>query len=214
MHPDADDPRTRGQRDFDTLFALISAGLDVESDRAPGTKQTVTVVHTTIGDLHAGVGAGWIEGSGFPIGIPTVQRILCDGQLQLLVTGDDGEQLHLSRKARRFTAAQKRAITARDGGCAWPGCHNPAHSADVHHIDEWEAHHGGTDVPNGILLCRYHHHWLHAHPDRQIRMTGDIPHLVPATWTGNPLPAHRMQQHPIATTKRMKHDGTNPPRRT
>ena len=69
-------------------------------------------------------------------------------------------------------------------------------------------------MPNGILLCAGHHAFLHAHPDRQIRLVKNEPYLVPATWIGDPLPIHRMQHHPITMVKRMKTDGFDPPQRS
>ncbi|MEB0005098.1 HNH endonuclease signature motif containing protein, partial [Cryobacterium sp. RTC2.1] len=60
---------------------------------------------------------------------------------------------------RYFNRAQRRAITARDGGCIIPGCKAPAHWAEVHHVKPW-AKDGPTNVDNGVLLCWFHHHTI------------------------------------------------------
>ncbi len=53
--------------------------------------------------------------------------------------------------------AIRKAVIARDKGCAWPGgCHRrPAH-CDVHHVKH-KKHGGKTSSTDCVLLCHYHH---------------------------------------------------------
>ena len=53
--------------------------------------------------------------------------------------------------------AIRKAVIARDKGCAWPGgCHRrPAH-CDVHHVKH-KKHGGKTSSTDCVLLCQYHH---------------------------------------------------------
>ena len=53
--------------------------------------------------------------------------------------------------------AIRKAVIARDKGCAWPGgCHRrPAH-CDVHHVKH-KRHGGKTSTTDCVLLCQYHH---------------------------------------------------------
>jgi hypothetical protein len=53
--------------------------------------------------------------------------------------------------------AIRKAVIARDKGCAWPGGCNrrPAH-CDVHHVKH-KKHGGKTSVTDCVLLCQYHH---------------------------------------------------------
>lgn len=75
------------------------------------------------------------------------------------VTGA-GEPLHLGRKTREWSTAQRRAIAVRDGGrCRFPGC-SFTHF-DIHHMRSWEDG-GPTDIDNGFSQCRRHHRMLHA----------------------------------------------------
>jgi hypothetical protein len=61
---------------------------------------------------------------------------------------------------RFFTAAQRRAIIARDGHtCPVPFCDRPSAWADGHHLKAWPE--GPTTVANGVLPCEAHHLWLH-----------------------------------------------------
>ena len=64
--------------------------------------------------------------------------------------------LDVGRTQRTATAAQRRALAVRDGGCIIPGCTVPAEACQTHHLDEWAAG-GGTSIENLALLCWAHH---------------------------------------------------------
>jgi len=53
----------------------------------------------------------------------------------------------------------RRELSARDGGCRFPGCTHRRWVED-HHIKHWAK--GGETVPeNMVQLCRRHHHLVH-----------------------------------------------------
>ena len=55
-----------------------------------------------------------------------------------------------------ITKTQRRALAARDHGCAARGCTRPPAFCDAHHLTHRED--GGTDdLDNLVLLCRRHH---------------------------------------------------------
>ena len=54
----------------------------------------------------------------------------------------------------------RKALTARDQGCAFPGCTIPAPWCEAHHITYWSRG-GTTGTDNGALLCSHHHHLIH-----------------------------------------------------
>jgi len=66
------------------------------------------------------------------------------------------QPLLVGRTERTATAAQRRALAARDRGCIIPGCGIPAEVCQTHHVADWAAG-GSTDVPNLVLLCWAHH---------------------------------------------------------
>jgi hypothetical protein len=74
--------------------------------------------------------------------------------------GAASEILDAGRTVRTFTAAQTRAIVARDRHCIWTGCDAPPGWCDGHHRTHW-ADGGVTDVDNGVLLCGRHHDRVH-----------------------------------------------------
>jgi hypothetical protein len=51
----------------------------------------------------------------------------------------------------------RKAVIARDKGCAWPGgCHRRPAACDVHHVKH-KRHGGKTSVSDCVMLCQYHH---------------------------------------------------------
>jgi hypothetical protein len=101
-----------------------------------------------------------------PVDLTMLERLLCDSALARMVLDANGVPVDMGRAVRTATRAQRRALAARDGGCAFPGCHVPAHLTQAHHIKHWEDQ-GPTDIDNLVLLCPHHHRRLHrARPHR------------------------------------------------
>jgi hypothetical protein len=51
----------------------------------------------------------------------------------------------------------RKAVIARDKGCAWPGgCNRRPAACDVHHVKH-KRHGGKTSVSECVMLCQYHH---------------------------------------------------------
>ena len=88
------------------------------------------------------------------------RRFACDAAISRIVIGPASEILDAGRATRTFTAAQTRAIVARDRHCIWTGCDAPPGWCDAHHIHHW-ADLGDTDIDNGVLLCGRHHDRVH-----------------------------------------------------
>jgi hypothetical protein len=75
------------------------------------------------------------------------------GAMEVLLTSGS-RLLSMGRTVRHFTAVQRRAVLARDGGCR--SCGAAPEKCDVHHVVPWEE--GGlTDVANGVAKCRRCH---------------------------------------------------------
>jgi hypothetical protein len=69
-----------------------------------------------------------------------------------------GAPLDVGRKSRTIPVAIRRALSARDARCQFPGC--TARRCDAHHITHW-ADGGATSLDNLLLLCRRHHRLVH-----------------------------------------------------
>ena len=107
------------------------------------------------GDLRGGVDA--CARSDLPI--ETVRRLTCDGSVVEVVESVDGAPLSVGRKQRTIPAHIRRALWARDRGCAFPGCHH-TRFVDAHHVKHW-AQGGDTSLDNLVLLCGHHHRLTH-----------------------------------------------------
>jgi hypothetical protein len=153
------DPRTREQKSFDVFVGLLTAGSRADQSRGPAPIATVLAT-IELADLENGAGVGWIDDVAEPVPASVVQELVCDSGLQRVVFGHGGEILALGTRERFFTAAQRKALAARDGGCVANGCKAPPSWCHAHHVIFAE-HGGPTDVDNGALLCSAHHHDLH-----------------------------------------------------
>ncbi|UVJ40533.1 HNH endonuclease signature motif containing protein [Arthrobacter sp. CJ23] len=117
-----------------------------------------TVTGTSAGP-GAVTGTGSFAFSG-PATARSIRQLACDADIIPLVLGGAGQVLDIGRASRIFPPHIRKAITARDKGCAFPGCTIPAPWCEAHHISYW-SHGGPTSTHNGTLLCSHHHHLIH-----------------------------------------------------
>ncbi len=155
-----DDTRTPGQRRADALAEIATRSTD-DTDRPTGLGHvTITV---TPDQLSSRLGVRWP--SGLLMSRAEVAEHTCTANLTLVV-GLTADQVHWQPLAVGFaeryaTKAQRAALAVRDGnGCIHPGCTVPAHRCIAHHIRPWNQG-GPTDLPNLVLVCRYHHRRVH-----------------------------------------------------
>jgi hypothetical protein len=87
---------------------------------------------------------------------------LCDSSVYRVVIGAGSEVLDVGRATEIWPVGLRRAITARDRGCVFPGCDRPPSWCDIHHCTPWSQG-GHTSLDNGALLCRVHHTFIHQH---------------------------------------------------
>ncbi|OZC86069.1 HNH endonuclease [Rhodococcus sp. 06-412-2C] len=124
-----------------------------------------------------GTSVGWLPWMG-PLSRNTSRQLACDCVLTAIVMDENGNPLNLARTARTITAKQRKALTARDHGCAFPGCGKPAAWTEGHHIWHW-GDGGPTDMNNLVLLCGFHHRLIH-HSDWEVFIgTDNHPWFVP-----------------------------------
>jgi hypothetical protein len=156
----AEDSRTVPQMMVDALVDLIAIAVRTPDGAVlTGGKGSVNL-HTLKATMETGIGVGYFEGNRDAISAATVQRFSCNIDT-VMVNFDRGFAIDVGRDQRLFTRRQRIAISARDGGCMFPGCDRPPSWTEVHHINEWVAKKGRTDTADGILLCRHHHMLLH-----------------------------------------------------
>ncbi|WP_395403793.1 DUF222 domain-containing protein [Arthrobacter sp. UC242_113] len=112
-----------------------------------------------------------------PVNPATIRKIACDADIIPVVLGTDGRILDIGRASRVFPPHIRKAITARDQGCAFPGCTIPAAWCEAHHITYWSRG-GTTGTGNGVLLCSHHHHLIHKE-NWHIEVTNEVPWFKP-----------------------------------
>ena len=157
----ASDRRSDPTRRADALAEIAERAMQTE-DRPTGFGQLTVVA--TAEQLDTGLGVQWPSGS---LMSRTDFRGLSCGAAVRYVAGlptDDPvrwQPLAVGFARRYATSAQRTALVARDGGgCVHPGCTVPGWRCVAHHIRPWDQG-GPTDLPNLVLLCRYHHRSVH-----------------------------------------------------
>jgi hypothetical protein len=160
------DPRTPQQLASDAMEQVLRLGADTDPQFLLGSGAPVVKVIVTKAALEAGasagVGLGRLEGHPDPVSLPTVERLRCTGDTIGIIFNQHGQPLDVGREHRLFTRRQRAALAVRDGGCRAPGCDRPPSWCEAHHVQAWGLDRGGTDVANGILLCKHHHLLFHA----------------------------------------------------
>jgi hypothetical protein len=127
-------------------------------DLSGGDRQQI-VVHVDAETLkHSHAGRCELE-HGPSIAAETARRLSCDASLVAIIENEHGEPLNVGRKTRTIPPAIRRALSARDKGCRFPGCPFKRY-VDGHHVKHW-AHGGETKLVNLVTLCRFHHRRVH-----------------------------------------------------
>jgi len=155
------DERTIEQIASDAFTELLrqAGGLDPAVLVGKGVPAVKVLVSAE--SLSNGTGHGVIEGTNEVLSIAAMERLACANGTRTVLVDSVGQVLDLGREQRLYSANQRLALAARDGGCLWPGCDRPPAWTEAHHIDHWARDGGRTDLDRGVLLCRHHHLKLH-----------------------------------------------------
>jgi hypothetical protein len=149
------------------------------SPKNPARREPLLTVHTNLPTLTGTAGPEEWKAelemqwrSAIPASV--LDRWCCDASIARLVLDADGIPLDHGRAVRTATAAQRRALVARDGPtCAVPGCDVPAGWTQAHHVVHWTPL-GATDLDNLHLGCEFHHARIHA-GDLRVQMVRGKP---------------------------------------
>jgi hypothetical protein len=149
---------------FDPYSQRMADGLvrvcATTGDQTTGSPPQVTVF-ADIEVLTTETGGVTELGSGSLVPNQTAQRLSCDCVVETVVT-DGSSVVGVGRNTRTVPGWLRRLVTHRDGGtCRFPGCGNTGW-IQVHHIQHWSQG-GATDLDNLILLCGFHHRFVHEH---------------------------------------------------
>jgi hypothetical protein len=155
------DERTPEQLASDDFEQLLKLGASTDPHFLLGSGAPVIRITTTRDAIKTGRGLARIEGQAAQMSISTVKRMECEGAEKAVIFDETGKALDVGREQRFFTKRQREALAVLWGGCAAPGCDRPPSWCEAHHIVFWARDGGGTDLDEGILLCRHHHLLFH-----------------------------------------------------
>ncbi|GAA4192628.1 HNH endonuclease signature motif containing protein [Microbacterium oryzae] len=212
------DPRTAGQKRHDAFTAMIQAASRAAETPTLGGAAPTVMVHVAQQDLasapsddgpvgdeepwppappsRSGHGIAHLDGASRAVPVSVARRIGCSGDILRAVFSPSGRILSLISVQRIFTATQRKAIVARDGGCIIPGCTIPAAWCEIHHVQD-HALGGATSTDNGVLLCWWHHHHLEQ-SGWDIQMRNGAPYVAAPNWIDR---HHRYRPAPTSTTR-------------
>lgn len=179
---DEPDPRSPARRSADALIELARRALtagDLPANGGVRPQLIVTIDLPTLQQELAKSRPGLLDWGG-PVTVDSVRRIACDAQVIPVVLSGAGVPLDVGRAAYTVPTGIRRALLARDRGCAFPGCDRPPTWCDAHHITHW-ADQGPTSLANLVLLCGHHHRTVH-HKGWQVRLAEGHPEFIPPPW--------------------------------
>jgi hypothetical protein len=191
--PRPGDDRTPPQLRADALVDICRLALRTAALPDNGGEPPQVAVTIPFDPLTAELGPAVLD-NGERLTAATARRLACDAQLVPIVLGGDSQVLDTGRTRRLATGPLRRALVARDNGCAFPACDRPARSCDAHHITPW-AKGGPTNLNNLVLLCHQHHRLIHD-SDWAVRLAADdLPEFVPPPILGQPQRPRRNRYH-------------------
>jgi 5-methylcytosine-specific restriction protein A len=178
----ADDDRTTGQRQAEALAEVCRFVLDhgptTLVPECGGQRPHLNVL-IRLEDLENRARAACLDFGG-SLSPEALRMLCCDAAVVPIVLNGRGQPLDVGRATRTIPDGLRRAVAARDRGCAHPGCGRPPSWSEVHHIREWERG-GSTELSNMVMLCRAHHRLIHS-TDWVVRIRNGLPEFIPPKW--------------------------------
>lgn len=142
---------TRAQRHADALVALCADAATGAAQEPLSSTISIFVDAAAAAATQGETGAA-IE-SGPPVGVRTLDRILCEGDVEVNAV-NNGKPLGIGRKRAAIPPRLGPFILWRDGGCTADGC-TSRHHLQVHHVVP-HSKGGATEADNLTTLCWFH----------------------------------------------------------
>ena len=192
---DSDDLRGVGRRQAEALADICSYVLD-HGDQVPdcGGRRPHLNVHIDLADLEQRARSAMLDFGG-RLSPESLRMLACDAAVVPIVMNGAGQPLDVGRTTRTIPDGLRRAVAARDRGCAHPGCDRPPSWCEIHHVVPWEQG-GPTSLENLVMVCRAHHRQHHA-TDWIIRIRDGLPEFIPPVWIDA---QRRPRRRPLLTT--------------
>jgi hypothetical protein len=188
----ADDDRSAAQRQAEALADVCGYVLDHGDVPETGGRRPRLTVLIRLEDLEQRARAAMLEFGG-TLSPASLRTLACDAGVIPLVLGGNGQPLDVGTSTRVIPDGLRRAVTARDRGCAHPGCDRPPSWCDIHHVEPW-GRGGPTEIDNLVMLCKAHHRQVH-HTDWLVQIRDGLPEFLPPKWI-DPTRTPRRKVHP------------------
>jgi hypothetical protein len=179
---DGDDTRGVGRRQAEALADICSFVLDHGEHAAvpdTGGRKPHLNVLIRLEDLEDRARSAMLDFGG-QLSPESLRMLACDAAVVPIVMNGAGQPLDVGRATRIIPEGLRRAVAARDRGCAHPGCDRPVSWCEVHHIEEWERG-GHTKLDNLVSLCKVHHRLIH-YSGWIVRIRDGLPEFIPPKW--------------------------------
>jgi len=145
-------PCSRTQRHADALVSIAHDSLDGTEPTATSSVPMVSIFVDAHQAAQTNGEAGATIDTGPRIGPLTLEEILCDGHVELLMTSHDGKPLSVGPTSRTIPPKLRRFVLHRDGGaCTADGCQS-RYRLQPHHITP-KSQGGSHDPANLTTLC-------------------------------------------------------------
>ncbi len=194
--PRPGDDRSPGQRRADALTDLCRLALRTGDLPAHGGQPPQLTVTVPYDPLSRALRTATLD-NGQRLSAQAARRLACDAHVLPLILGGASQVLDAGRSRRLATGPLRRALVARDRGCAFPDCDYPPRWCDAHHLRHWSTG-GRTHLNNLVLLCRRHHRLMHeSDTGWRVEMgTDQLPDFIPPPWTDPARRPRRNLYHP------------------
>ena len=197
---------SRAMRRADALMEIAQAYADAKRALAHGSDRARINVTVDLDTLRTGIGC--TDTTFGPLSAQQLRLLACDAEIIPMVLNGLGIPLDVGQLHRFFEGELRAALVARDGGCVFPGCEQPARRCDAHHIKPWWAQ-GPTSLDNGVLLCPHHHalvepskQQLHNDNRWEVRLNpvDRLPEFLPPQALDHTRRPRRQLRHRLRTT--------------
>ena len=141
--------------------ALVDLTTSASRSRRPGRTEVLALVdiRTITSGLHDASVCELDDGTALPI--ESLRRLACDAHVIPIVLNGAGVPLDVGRSRRLATDDQRRALRSMYRTCGIGHCDVPFEHCEIHHIEEWTADLGETNLDSLIPGCSRHHHLVH-----------------------------------------------------
>lgn len=189
-----DDVRSTAQRQAEALADVCGYVLDHGDLPDCGGERPHVNVTVRLDELENRARAACLDFGG-TLSPEALRMLCCDARVVPIVMGGAGQPLDVGRATRTIPDGLRRAIAARDHGCA--RCGLPPSWCEIHHVRPWEDG-GPTSLDNCAMLCRACHRLVH-HGGWDVHMRHGLPEFLPPLWIDPERRPRRRPPHLVAT---------------